>query len=68
MTIHSETKLEEYDYDLPGWVHVYNRNIDLLNDALLKARALLDVSDGFVPDGGLLVWNATSSKWVVRKF
>jgi len=68
MTIQSETKLEQWDYDLPGWVHVYNRNIDLLNDLLLKAKGLIDVSAGFCPDGGLIVWNATSSKWVIRKF
>lgn len=68
MTIHANTQLEWFDYNLPGWVHVYNKNIDLLNDALLKIKGLQDVSSGYCPDGGLLVWNTTSSRWVIRKF
>lgn len=68
MTIDSDTKLETFDYNVPGWVYVYNKNIDLLNYALLKVNALLDVKTDNLEDKSILVWNASTSKWVCRKF
>lgn len=55
MTIDADTKLEWFDYNLPGWVHVYNKNIDLLNDALLKIRALTDVNKNGLQMAGFLL-------------
>lgn len=60
--------LETFDYDLPGWVHVYNANIDQLNAALLKVQALSDVDVTFLRDGCLLVWKPSTAKWVFRQF
>ena len=68
MTINSDTKLESADYGVPGWVHIYNKNIDLMNYALLKVQALLDVKTSNLEDKSILVWNAGTSKWVCRKF
>ena len=66
MTIHSETKLEEADYEVPGWVHIYNSNVDRLNSLLLKIEGLLDVDLQGLKDGALLVWNG--NKWIVRNY
>lgn len=60
--------LEQADYDLPGWVHLYNRNFDLLNAQLLKLQGLLDVDGSYLPDGGVLVYRPSQGKWVVRRF
>jgi len=68
MTIDAETKLETHDYAVPGWVHIYNKNVDLLNYVLLKIQALVDVKTNNLEDKSILVWNATTSKWVCRKF
>ena len=68
MTIDANTGIETWDYDLPGWVHVYNKNIDLINAALLKLMALQDVHSGYTKDDGLLTWNAASGKWVMRNY
>lgn len=68
MTIQGDTKLEYHDYNVPGWVYVYNKNIDLLNYSLLKIQSLLDVNTDNLEDKSILVWNASTSKWVCRKF
>lgn len=63
-----DTGLEQADYNLPGWSHVFNRNFDLLNEDLLKIQGLVDVDGSYLPDGGVLVWRTTPSKWRVRRF
>lgn len=68
MAINGDTLLETHTYNVPGWVHVYNKNIDLLNYRLLKVNALLDVKTDNLEDKSILVWNATTSKWACRKF
>ena len=65
MTILS-SGLETDDYNSPGWVHIYNRNIDLLENDLLKLSALLDVNLEGIQDGDSLVWNSTTSKWEIK--
>ena len=69
MTILSDSNLETMDYDVPGWVHIYNENIDRLNDILLKIDGLLDVVTSTPPkDGAVLCWNATTSNWRAVRF
>jgi hypothetical protein len=65
---YQDTLLEQADYKLPGWVHIFNRNFELLNDQLLKIQGLVDVDTSYLPDGGVLVWRAAAGKWVVRRF
>lgn len=62
------TGLEQADYNLPGWNHIYNRNFELLNDTLLKVQGLVDVDGSYLPDGGVLVWRVSSGTWRVRRF
>ena len=64
----SDIELETFPHDLPGWVHVYNANVDKLNDALLKVLALADVDTTELRDGVFLVWRPSTSKWVLRRF
>lgn len=66
--IYVDTGLEQGDYKLPGWCHIFNRNFELLNDQLLKIQGLVDVDTSYLPDGGVLVWRASAGKWVVRRF
>lgn len=68
MALLTETQLETHTYNVPGWVYVYNKNIDLLNYHLLKVQSLLDVKTNNLEDKSILVWNDTTSKWVCRKF
>ena len=63
MTIDSQTKLETFDYGTPGWVHVYNKNIDLLNFVLLKINGLRDVDISNLENGSILTWDQTNQKW-----
>lgn len=58
--------LEQADYGLPGWVHIFNKNFELLNDELLKIQGLIDVDGSYLPDNGVLVWRSTT--WRVRRF
>lgn len=62
------TGLEQADYKLPGWSHIFTRNFELLNDDLLKIQGLVDVDTSYLPDEGVLVWRAAAGKWVVRRF
>ncbi len=62
MTILS-TGLETDNYGSPGWNHIYNRNMDLLNYELLKLRALTDVDMDSIVDGSPFIWNSVTSKW-----
>lgn len=64
MTILTDTDLETADYKQPGWVAVYNKDIDLLNARLLKIQSLLDVDTTGLQDGAVLVWNSAQSRWV----
>jgi len=53
---------------MPGWVHIYNANIDELNNVLLKIQGLLDVDMSYLPPNSLIVWDASASRWVARRF
>ncbi len=68
MTLYSDTKLETADYNLQNWEKIYNKNIELLNDNLLKLHALLDVNVNNLKDGQILVWNTAQGKWVPRTY
>lgn len=68
MTIKSPTNLETMDYKVAYWVHIYNKNIDLLNSVLLKVNALGDVNPDNLQDGAILTWSADRSKWIPRLF
>ena len=68
MTILSPTNLETDTYDQPGWVYLYNKNIDLLNRVLLKIQGLVDVDVSQLPDNGVLTWDASASKWKVKYY
>jgi hypothetical protein len=68
MTILSPTQLETADYTMPGWVHIFNKNVDLLNTKLLNILELGDVNPDYVPDDGFLVWNAATSRWKVKNY
>lgn len=68
MSILTPTKLETMDYRNPLWQAIYNTNIERLNAALLKVRALLDVDIDTIEDGAVLMWNATKLKWVPVKY
>lgn len=68
MSFLSPTNLETADYNQPGWVHVFNKNLDKLNDTLLKISGLNDTDTSDVKDEAVLVWNATSSTWIPRNF
>jgi len=60
--------LEQADYKLPGWNHIFNTNFELLNSTLLKIQGLLDVDTSYLPVDGVLIWRPAAGKWVVRKF
>ena len=68
MSVLSPSGLETADYNLPGWVHIFNKNIDKLNETLLKIDAMADVSADDKKDEAFLVWAASSSKWIARNF
>jgi hypothetical protein len=55
--------LETADYGAPGWNHIYNRNMDLLENELLKLAALQDVDVTGIDDGEPFIWNDSTSKW-----
>ena len=63
----SPTQLETFTYGAPGWVHVYNANIERLNDLLLKLGALQDVDMSNAKDGAILRWNEAGQKWVLAE-
>lgn len=67
MTILNPTQLETADYGAPGWVHIFNKNIDLLNTKLLAILELGDVDGSYTPDGGVLIYHTNGSKWKIRK-
>jgi hypothetical protein len=58
------TGLETMDYGTPGWNHIYNRNMDLLDNELLRLKALLDTDLSGIKDGESLRWSDSESKWV----
>jgi len=65
MTILS-TGLETFDYSAPGWNHIYNRNMELLDAELLKLNALHDVDTSALADGAVLLYNSTTATWEVK--
>lgn len=64
MTIQSETGLETANYNSPMWVYIYNKNVEILNDTLLKISGLLDVDLTAIDDGAILMWDG--SDWVPK--
>lgn len=64
MTILSPSGLETFDYGAPGWNHVYNRDMDLLEHELLKLNALQDVDVNGLKDEDVLIWSTSASKWI----
>lgn len=64
MTVLSPSGLETFNYGAPGWNHIYNRNMDLLENELLKLNALQDVDVTGLTDEDVLIWVASESKWV----
>ena len=62
MSIYDD-KLELDDYGAPGWNHIYNKNMDVLNGELLKLKALKDVDLDSIADQQPFIWNAVTSKW-----
>ena len=68
MTILSPTNLEKFDYGMPYWMHIYNRNIDLLNQHLLKVHGLGEVRQRYMQDGTILVWNEAAGEWQGKFF
>lgn len=63
MTIYNPTTLESADYEQPDWIHIYNANVDKLNDDLLKIQSLVDVDVDKLVDGAVLRWSSADSKW-----
>lgn len=57
------TGLETDTYNSPGWNHIYNRSMDLLENELLKLKALSDVDLDSITDGQIFIWNSTNLKW-----
>jgi hypothetical protein len=68
MTILNPTQIETADYGVPGWVHIFNKNFDLLNSVLLRIDQLVDVNDDYLPDDAVLVWDASAGKWKPKVF
>lgn len=66
MTILSPTGLETDTYDMTGWNYIWNKNVDMLNRALLKINALQDVDITNLQHGAMLTWDDANSKWVPR--
>jgi len=65
MTILTDTQLETNTYGLPGWVKIYNANIDKLNN-LLRLAGLIDTKFDKYEDDAVFMWNG--SKWVLIKY
>lgn len=62
MTILS-SGLETDDYGSPGWNHIYNKNMELLEEELLKLKALQDVDLDAIDDQESFVYNSSTQKW-----
>lgn len=56
------------EYEVPGWVHIFNKNLDRLNNTLLKIDGLNDTVCQDKKDEAVLVWGAGGNKWVARNF
>lgn len=63
MTVLSPSGLETFDYGTPGWQFIYNRNMDLLENLLLKLSALGDVDVTGIQDGETIQYNSSTLKW-----
>lgn len=64
MTILSPSGLETFSYGAPGWNHIYNRCMDLLENELLKLNALQDVNVSGLTDEDVLIYNSAEGKWI----
>ena len=63
--------LETFDYGMPYWVHIYNKNIDELNSRLLKINEFLSVRKRYQQDGMILVYDnrrPSPTKWTAKYF
>lgn len=60
---HADTELERIEYGQTGFARVMTRNMNLLNDTLLKVQSMLDVDITSLGDNDVLAWNATSEKF-----
>ncbi|WP_035253303.1 hypothetical protein [Desulfatiglans anilini] len=58
------TELEKLTLNAQGWNQILSDNMRKLNDALLKISGMLDADLSTLEDGAVLVWNASSQKWV----
>jgi hypothetical protein len=65
MTILSPTNLETINYGQADWWAIYNKNVELLNEDLLKLQALQDVKVDKLKDNSFLYWDSSASKWRV---
>lgn len=63
MSILSPSSLETFDYGTPGWNYIYSSNMDRLENALLKLKALQDVDLDSIGDQKPFKWNASTQKW-----
>lgn len=66
MTVLTPSDLETANYSQAEWQKIYNKNVQLLNSALLKIAALQDVDTSGLFHGSYLVWNSVTSKWEAR--
>lgn len=63
MSVLSPSGLETFDYGTPGWNFIYNRNMDLLENDLLKLKALQDVDLNSIEDQKPFRYNASTQTW-----
>jgi len=56
------------NWQVPGWVHIFNKNLDRLNNTLLKIDGLNDTDADQKKDGAVLVWGPTAARWLARNF
>ncbi len=66
MSVLLPSMLETADYGAPGWVHIYNANVDRLDALLLRLQALADVDPTGLGAGVMPVWLA--GKWRLCRF
>jgi len=54
------------NWQVPGWVHIFNKNLDKLNNTLLNIDGLNDTDADKKKDEAVLVWGG--SVWLARNF
>ena len=58
------TELEKLNWSQQSWSEVMRRNMQLLEDTLLKVDAMLDVNLTSLADNDILKWDETSGKFI----